>query len=186
MMVGWEGRRSEGRRCLEEGCLGLPGVLPDICWTAIFPIKWRKRRQEPELPDLAWKSQTSFSKTFATTWVGQSDIPQDSRTIVWQPWFTSSAKHGVGANLFFLGSNNSHTTTQERGGLFCYLRLGLSYLRWSFLLTVKIWFGRFYLRLNYGLVFLGLRWKTGLVFFTYGSPCPGYWVWSFLLTVPLP
>ena len=30
---------SEGRGCLEEGCLGLPGVFPDISRTAIFPRK---------------------------------------------------------------------------------------------------------------------------------------------------
>ena len=57
---------SEGRGCLEEGCLGLPGVLPDIFRTAIFPRKWRKRWQKPELPDLAWNSQTSFFQTSAT------------------------------------------------------------------------------------------------------------------------
>ena len=50
------------------------------------------------------------------------------------------------------------------------LTVGVCYLRWSFLLTVKIWFGLFYLRLNYG-----------LVFFAYG----GKSVWSFLLTVLL-
>ena len=32
-------RLTEGRGCLEEGCLGLPGVLPDIFRTAIFPRK---------------------------------------------------------------------------------------------------------------------------------------------------
>ena len=58
---------SEGRGCLEEGCLGLPSVFPDISWTAIFPRKWRKRQQEPELPDLAWNSQMSFFQTSATT-----------------------------------------------------------------------------------------------------------------------
>ena len=62
------------------------------------------------------------------------------------------------------------------GGSF-YLRLGLFYLRLVFvtygglfLLTVKLWFGLFYLRFNFG-----------LVFFAYG----GTSVWSFLLTVPL-
>ena len=50
------------------------------------------------------------------------------------------------------------------------LTVGLCYLRWSFLLTVEIWFGLVYLRL-----------KFGLVFFAYG----GESVWSFLLTVPL-
>ena len=30
---------SEDRGCLEEGCLGLPGVLPDISSTPIFPGK---------------------------------------------------------------------------------------------------------------------------------------------------
>ena len=49
------------------GCLGLPGVFPDVAWTAIFPRKWKKRRQEPELPDLAWNSQTFFFQTSATT-----------------------------------------------------------------------------------------------------------------------
>ena len=49
------------------------------------------------------------------------------------------------------------------------LTVGLCYLRWSFLLTVEIWFGLFYLRL-----------KFGLVSFAYG----GKSVWSFLLTVP--
>ena len=39
---------------------------------------------------------------------------------------------------------------------------------WSFLLTVEIWFGLFC-----------LRWRIGLVFFTYGSPCLENWVWSF-------
>ena len=34
-----EGNWSEGRGCLEEGRLGLPGVFPDIAWTAIFPRK---------------------------------------------------------------------------------------------------------------------------------------------------
>ena len=53
--------------CLEEGCLGLPGAFPDIFGTAIFPRTRRKRRQEPELPDLAPKSQTSFSQTSAAT-----------------------------------------------------------------------------------------------------------------------
>ena len=52
-------RYSEGRGSLQEGRLGVPGVLPDIFRTAIFPRnfprKWRKRRREPELPDLAWK-----------------------------------------------------------------------------------------------------------------------------------
>ena len=86
----------------------------------------------------------------------------------------------------------------ERVGLF-YLRVSLFYLRlvfvaygqlaWSFLLTVEIWFGLF-----------RLRWKIGLVFFTYGShrsgnqvwsfclrfPPSGNRVWSFLLTVPPP
>ena len=32
-----------------------------------FPRKWRKRRQEPELPDWAWNSQTSFFQTSAAT-----------------------------------------------------------------------------------------------------------------------
>ena len=45
----------------KKDALGLRGAFPDISWTAIFPRKWRKRQQEPELPDLAWKSQTSFS-----------------------------------------------------------------------------------------------------------------------------
>ena len=64
----------------------------------------------------------------------------------------------------------------EKGGSFLLtarsflLTVGLCYLRWSFLLTVEIWFGLFYLRL-----------KFGLVFFAYG----GKSVWSFLLTVPL-
>ena len=60
-------RKSEDRGCLEEGCLGLPGVLPDIFWTGVFPRKWRKRGKEPELPDLAWISQTSFFQTSAAT-----------------------------------------------------------------------------------------------------------------------
>ena len=30
---------SGSRGCLEEGCLGLPDVFPDIFWTAIFPRK---------------------------------------------------------------------------------------------------------------------------------------------------
>ena len=54
---------------LEDGCLRLPGVFPNISWTAIFPRKWRKRQQKPELPDLAWNSQTSFSQTSAAFWV---------------------------------------------------------------------------------------------------------------------
>ena len=64
----------------------------------------------------------------------------------------------------------------KRGGSFLLtarsflLTVGLCYLRWSFLLTVKIWFGLFHLRLNYG-----------LVLFAYG----GKSVWSFLLTVLL-
>ena len=49
------------------------------------------------------------------------------------------------------------------------LTVGLCYLRWSFLLTVEIRFGLFYLRL-----------KFVLVFFAYG----GKSVWSFLLMVP--
>ena len=32
-----------------------------------FPWEMKKRPQEPELPDLAWNSQTSFSQTSATT-----------------------------------------------------------------------------------------------------------------------
>ena len=39
---------SEGRGCLEEGCLGLPGFFPDISWTAIFPRKSRKAQKERE------------------------------------------------------------------------------------------------------------------------------------------
>ena len=64
---------SECRGCLEEGCLGLPRVFPDISWAAIFPRKWRKRPQEPELPDLVWNSQTSIFQTSATTrsWVAK-------------------------------------------------------------------------------------------------------------------
>ena len=59
----------------------------------------------------------------------------------------------------------------NRVGLF-YLRVSLFYLRlvfvtygqlaWSFLLMVEIRFGLFC-----------LRWKIGLVFFTYGSPRSG-------------
>ena len=49
------------------------------------------------------------------------------------------------------------------------LTVGLCYLRWSFLLTVEIRFGLFYLRLKFGLVFLAYGGKS---------------VWSFLLTVP--
>ena len=33
------GGESEGRGCLQEGRLGVPGVLPDIFRTAIFPRK---------------------------------------------------------------------------------------------------------------------------------------------------
>ena len=96
----------------------------------------------------------------------------------------------------------------NRVGLF-YLRVIFFYVRlvfvaygqlaWSLLLTVEIRFG-----------LLCLRWKIGLVFFTYGSsvrsflltvpPWPEirfglfclrfslseYWVWSLLLTVPPP
>ena len=49
------------------------------------------------------------------------------------------------------------------------LTVGLCYLRWSFLFTVKIGFGLF---------FLTVEFRLGL--FTYG----GKSVWSFLLTVP--
>ena len=38
-LQGGHAKVSEGRGCLEEGCLGLPGVLPDIFRTAIFPWK---------------------------------------------------------------------------------------------------------------------------------------------------
>ena len=41
--------------------------LQDISWTAIFPRKRKRRRQEPELPGLAWTSQTSCSQTSAAT-----------------------------------------------------------------------------------------------------------------------
>ena len=44
-------------------------IFPDSFLNATFPRKWRKRRQEPELLDLAWKSQRSFSQTSATTQV---------------------------------------------------------------------------------------------------------------------
>ena len=73
-----------------------------------------------------------------------------------------------------------------------YLRLGLLCLR----LVFVTYGGLFCLRLKFGLVFLltveirfdlfRLRWKIGLVFFTYGSPCPETWVWYFLLTLPPP
>ena len=53
---------------------------------------------------------------------------------------------------------------------FFLLTVGLCYLRWSFLLTVEIWFGLFYLRLKFGLVFFAYCGKS---------------VWSFLLTLPL-
>ena len=41
--------------------VGLPGVFPRHFLNCDFPRKWRKRRQEPELPDLAWNSQTDPS-----------------------------------------------------------------------------------------------------------------------------
>ena len=50
--------------------------------TAIFPRKRRKRGQEPELPDLAWRSQTSFSQTSATTRkVGARNFRKNPRQI---------------------------------------------------------------------------------------------------------
>ena len=58
---------SAGHGCLVEGCLGLPDVFPEIYWIVIFLRRWRKRGQESELPDLAWKSQTFFSQTSGTT-----------------------------------------------------------------------------------------------------------------------
>ena len=47
--------------------LGPPSVFPDMFWSSFFPMKWRDRRLEPELPDLPCKSQTPFSQTSATT-----------------------------------------------------------------------------------------------------------------------
>ena len=53
------GITSEGRGCLEEGCLGLPGAFPDIFGPAIFPRKRKKKtartwapRLGLELPDV--------------------------------------------------------------------------------------------------------------------------------------
>ena len=88
--------------------------------------------------------------------------------------FLVSFGGGGGGDLGFFGGGGSADFIL--GGSFLLtarsflLTVGLCYLRWSFLLTVKIWFGLFYLRLNYG-----------LVFFAYG----GKSVWSFLLTVLL-
>ena len=39
LLLSKEGYWSEGRGCLQEGRLGVPGVLPDIFRTAIFPRK---------------------------------------------------------------------------------------------------------------------------------------------------
>ena len=59
---------------------------PRHFWTAIFPRKWRRRWQEPELPDLAWKSQMSFSQTSATT-----DLSPRTRVKIRSEW-----NYGVG------------------------------------------------------------------------------------------
>ena len=68
----------------------LQAFFPDISfWTANFPRKWRERWQKPDLPDLAWNSQTSFSQTSATTglWtkrfdghLGVSELIRDAET----------------------------------------------------------------------------------------------------------
>ena len=63
---------SEGRGCLEERMSGTSRRFPRHFWSGKFwkcnfPRKWRKRRQEPELPDLPWKSPTAVSQTSATT-----------------------------------------------------------------------------------------------------------------------
>ena len=58
---------SEGRGCLEEECLGLPGVFPDIFELQLSIGKCREKTARIELPDLACQSQTPFSQTSATT-----------------------------------------------------------------------------------------------------------------------
>ena len=61
------GKESSFRRpwISERRMSGTSRPFPRLSWTAISlgPRKWRERRREPELPDLAWKSQTSFSQT---------------------------------------------------------------------------------------------------------------------------
>ena len=70
-----------------------------------------------------------------------------------------------GVGLFYL-----------RVSLFCLRLVFVAYgqLAWSFLLTVEIWFGLFCLRWKIGLVFFTYGGKSvrklGLVFFAYGSP----------------
>ena len=91
----------------------------------------------------------------------------------------------------FIQKNEKKKHPSQKGGSFLLtarsflLTVGLCYLRWSFLLTVEIRFGLFYLRLKFDLVFFAYGGKSvwsflltvenrsrklGLVFFTYGSP----------------
>ena len=71
-------------------------------------------------------------------------------------------------------------TNFKRVGL-CYLQFGIFFTYgWSLLLT-EIWFGPFYLRLKFGLVFFAYGGRSVWFFFCFGSPCPEFGFWSFCL-----
>ena len=69
---------SEGRGCLEEGCLGLPGVSQTFLELRFsLGNEGKDGKNLSSLPDLAWNSQTSFSQTSATTRLEISQILKD-------------------------------------------------------------------------------------------------------------
>ena len=65
-----------------------------------FPRKWRKRRQEPELPDLAWKSQTCFSQTSATPWKERKWVQKSTTLEILKRAWNFQASHPP--NPYFL------------------------------------------------------------------------------------
>ena len=81
-----------------------------------------------------------------------------------------------------LPSAISNRENFKRVGLF-YLRLVLFAYSWSLLLTVNpVWSFLLAVELRFGL--FCLQWRIGLIFFTYGSPCPEIGFGLFCLRFP--
>ena len=59
---------SEGRGCLEEGRLGVPGQVWEFRFLPSFPSFPRENRSSKNVWENTWKSQTSFLQTSAAFW----------------------------------------------------------------------------------------------------------------------